>query len=294
MRRLAFTRIIVCFALILMSLSENAASLSWLPASMRIEMGAISLLPETFSRNPLIWTLLDLFIPLALLVALLGYRARLSLFVGTGAYLVKTGLLRAHNYMYHPGLVPLQMAFLLLLTPCGDALSLDARWGRVRPKPEAVYRWALTLVWLPLVAAYLMAGLNKLTQSGIAWFAPDNLRGYLAGNQNRTPQPSMDARAWINLVPDIFWTGMALFSVVIELSYITVLWSRRARWVVPLGATAMHIGIWVLLGPQFPDLIVLQLAVFPMEQLWIQIQSQITRRWSLPSSSPSSSSGGIT
>jgi hypothetical protein len=195
--------------------------------------------------------------------------------------------------MYHPGLVPLQMAFLLLLTPCGDALSLDARWGRVRPKPDAVYRWALTLVWLPLVAAYLMAGLNKLMQSGIDWFAPDNLRGYLAGNQNRTPQPSVDARSWINSVPDFLWTIMALSSVTIELGYVSVLWSRRARWLLPLGALMMHIGIWLLLGPQFPDLIILQLAVFPTEQVWVQVQSYATRRWSLPSSSPSSSSGGI-
>lgn len=287
MRRLALTRIMVAFALILMTLFENAAALSWLPASMRVPMGAINLLPENFSRDPVLWTLLDLFIPLALLLALVGYRARLSLLVGAGAYFVKTGLLRAHNYMYHPGLVPLQMAFLLLLTPCGDALSLDARWRRVRPKPEAVYRWALTLVWLPLVMAYLMAGLNKLTTGGLDWFAPDNLRGYVAGNQNRTPQYSVDMRGVINLVPDALWSLLALASVVIELSYISVIWSQRARWVLPLCAGAMHVGIWVVLGPQFPDLIVLQWAVFPTEQVW----SYVTRRWSSWSSSPSPSSG---
>lgn len=287
MHRLAFTRIVVAFALILMTLSENAAALSWLPASMRVPMGVTDLLSENFSRDPTLWTLLDLFIPLSLLLVLVGYRTRLSLLVGASAYLVKTGLLRAHNYMYHPGLVPLQMAFLLLLTPCGDALSLDARWGSVRPKPEAVYRWALTLVWLPLVMAYLMAGLNKLTIGGLDWFAPDNLRGYVAGNQNRTPQYSVDMRNVINLLPDALWSLLALATVTVELTYMSVLWSRRARWVLPLCAGAIHIGIWVVLGPQFPDLIVLQLAVFPTEQVW----SYVTRHWSWWSPSPLPSSG---
>jgi len=276
MRRLAFTRIVVCAALIVSSLVENGAALTWLPASMRVDLGVINLIPESFSHDPRLWTLLDLFIPLALLVALIGYRARLSLLVGAGAYFVKTGLLRAHNYFYHPGLIPLQMALLLTLTPCGDALSLDARWGRVRLKPEAVYRWALVLVWMPLAVDYLMAGLNKLRYSGLVWFAPDNLRGYVAGNQNRVPQPSLDVTGWINQVPDLVWTGLALMTVVIELGYVSVLWSRRARWLFPLGAAGMHIGIWALLGAQFPDLIVLQMAVFPTERIW----SYATKRWS--------------
>ncbi len=275
MRRLAFTRMMVCIALIAVSFTENAAALAWLPASMRIDLGVINLIPETFSRDPLIWRLLDVGIPLALLIALIGYRPRLSLLIGASAYFVKTGLIRAHNYFYHPGLIALQMAFLLILTPCGDALSLDARWGRVKPKPEAVYEWATLLAWTPLAMGYLMAGLNKLTHSGLAWFAPDNLRGYVVENQYRVPLPSLDSTGWINQVPDFVWSALAILSVSIELGYISVLVSKRARWLFPVLAAGMHIGIWLLIGAQFPDLIIVQLAVFPTEQVW----SYATRRW---------------
>ncbi|MEO8394810.1 MAG: HTTM domain-containing protein [Chloroflexota bacterium] len=287
-RRLALTRIVVCVALIVMSLTDNATALAWIPASMRVSMGLINRFPVGFSRSPTIWILVYILVPLALLIALVGYRTRLSLLIGASGYFVEGGLLRAHTYFYHPGLVPMQMAFLLVLTPCGDVWSMDARWHEIKPKEDAVYKWALLLAWTPLVLTYLLAGLSKLRDSGLAWFAPDNLRGNVTNDLMRPlPAPLINSTNWLTLIPDVVWSGLAVFTVVFELSYISILWSQRARWIFPINAILLHIGIWVFMGVNFPDMIILQAAVLPVEKLW----SIVTKFSWRVSSSPSRSSG---
>jgi hypothetical protein len=67
-----------------------------------------------------------------------------------------------------------------------------------------------------------------------------------------------------------------MFGVFVELGYITVLFSKLARWIFPVLAAGTHIGIWVLLGASFHDLIILQLAVFPLEQLWYYVTSSLS------------------
>lgn len=264
--RLSLTRILVCVVLLVASLVENAGALPYLMPSP----GTFGIMtPFTnISNDPRLWTLVDVFVPLAALVALVGYRVRVSLLIAALAYMVETGLLRSHNYFYNPGLIAIQMAFALALTPCGDVLSLDAKWGRTRRKSEKLYRWSLVIAWLPLAMTYLMAGMNKLVHVGADWFAPDTLRSFIALNQTRYPMVAIDVRSWFRAVPDVIWSALAIFTVVIEIGYVSVLWSRYARWVFPVLAISLHIGIWVLLGAQFFDLILLQLAVFPLGELW--------------------------
>lgn len=284
--RLALTRVVACAALLIESLIENASALTWLPASMRVSMGAMRFIPEIYTHNLTIWTAFDILVPLALLVALLGYRTRWSLLIAAAAYFVEGGLLRSHSFFFHNGLVPLQVVALLALTPCGDVLSLDARWKRTRLKSEDVYRWALLVVWMPLALTYLMAGLNKVRYGGLDWFAPNTLRGHSELMKVVPLLPTSDLRPWINLIPPFAWSLMALFTVFTEVGYVTVLWSRRARYLFPVLAAAMHLGIWLVMGHAFPDLIVLQLAVFPVEVLWradTSFSRFLSRRFSLSS-----------
>src|SRR5947199_8345204 len=62
--------------------------------------------------------------------------------------------------------------------------------------------------------------------------------------------------------PDILFTVLGIFTVVGELSFGIVLFSRTARRILPVVAIMMHIGILVLQRVLLLDLILIQLVFF--------------------------------
>jgi hypothetical protein len=267
-KTLALTRIMVCVSLILVSLSQNASALAYVDNAYN-PIGWMRILPRDFSRSALLWNAADILIPLALGIALIGYRTRISLFIGALAVLVEGGLLRGHTFNFHPGVVAAQMAFVMTFTPCGDTWSLDARWGRTKTHSEDVYRWSVVLAWMPFASAYLMAGLNKLRYGGLDWFAPSTMKSFVAMGHLRMGVAPNDTYGLISAVPNPLWSLVALGSVALEVLYITVLGSRWARLILPPALFVMHVimGFWGV-GAWFFDFIVLQFAVFDWRLAW--------------------------
>ena len=286
-KTLALTRIIACLCLIVASLSENASALAVIPSLRTAPFGLAPFAAVEISRSIWLWRFADLLIPCALLIALIGYRSRWSLLIGATAYLVEGGLLRAHTFFYHPGVMALHTVYLLALTPCADVWSLDARWGRTRVRDESIYRWSVLLVWLPVSTGYLMAGLNKLRHTGLEWFAPNTLKTFVAVSQVRVPLAAANVRDVLHTLPDIFWTLSAVGSVILEIGYISILWSRWSRLIFPVGMVLMHAVIWFLIGAQFFDFILMQFAVFHWGFAW----QHATKFWSWYSSSRMRRSG---
>ncbi len=205
---------------------------------------------------------------LLLACAALGFRTRVSVPLAAGAYLILGGSLRQYAWFYHTGLVPLYLLIVLAFTPCGDGFSLD-RWLRMRrrePVPDANtpafrYGWARFLVWTALALPYVEAGLSKLRRGGFDWAHAANLKSILLTDTLNPMQFDWGVTLHLLRAPDALFWAIGIATLLGEIGYGLVLFSKRARLVLPAIMLGMHVGIWFLQNVLFFDLILLQ-AVF--------------------------------
>jgi hypothetical protein len=201
----------------------------------------------------------------ALACAALGWRTRWSVPVAAAAYLVMAGILRQYAWFYHTGLIPLYLLIALAFTPCGDGFSLD-RWLRVRrgePVADASaatlrYGWPRYFMWTALALPYVFAGLSKLRRAGLDWPSADNLKSILLVDTLNPMQFDWGVTLRLVDAPDALFWGIGLATLVAEIGYGSVLFSRRARLLLPALTLGMHLGIWLLQNVLFFDLILLQ------------------------------------
>lgn len=133
-------------------------------------------------------------------------------------------------------------------------LSLDAWIARRFPRwpllhPPALWRtgWARKVVLLVAVSVLFSGGVAKLLGSGPAWLDGLSLQHYIA----RHDDPRWPALAtWL---AERQWACAALsvFSVALELAAPLALVSRRARHALIVAALAFHLGIWLVMHPEY-------------------------------------------
>jgi predicted DCC family thiol-disulfide oxidoreductase YuxK len=266
----------VCGILLMMTLWEDLASTTLLPRSMVQPKGILHLLhaaPIGFDRflanAPALWAFEHL-TAFLLLLGVLGLGTRLVVPAAALCSLVLAGILREYSWFYHTGLIPIYALAVLSFTPCGDGWSLDriiriAR-GKAGPLEEdgvrrAVYGWSRYAVWVVIAVPYVAAGMSKLYYSGFAWLDADNMKTTLL----RTTLAPMEFDYTVSLdllrAPDIVFVGLAALGLFTELLFGLVLFSPKARRVLPAAMALTHAGILFLQNILFIDLILLQ-AVF--------------------------------
>ena len=180
---------------------------------------------------------------ISVILAALGFLTRLattSAFV-LGLYVL--GLQFNYGYLHWAHAIVPIVTGILALSPCGDALSVDALVRRTLGGKERAtggqYRWPIQLVRLVFVTVFLAAGLSKLRHAGLEWVLSDTLRNYFLENQYVFR--SEGAMGWSHLLADwlIARPGLcrvlAATAVGVELSVPAALFSRYARgWLIPL------------------------------------------------------------
>lgn len=180
---------------------------------------------------------------ISVLLAALGLLTRLATLAAFVLGLYVLGLQFNYGYLHWAHAIVPIVAGILALSPCGDALSLDAliRQAATGKAADAggQYRWPVQLVRLVFVTVFLAAGLAKLRQAGIEWILSDTLRNYFLENQYVFR--SEGARGWSHLLADWLVVRPGLCRVLagivlaVELSAPTALFSRSARrWLISL------------------------------------------------------------
>jgi hypothetical protein len=115
-----------------------------------------------------------------------------------------------------------------------------------------------------------MAGLSKV-RAGIAWFHPNNFKAILLVDALQPMEFSFDFIDLILRMPNWMITAMAIGAVAGEIAMIGVLFSARARIVLPIMMGLMHLGIWLLQRVLFFDLILIQI-LFLVPPQWFMGQ----------------------
>lgn len=271
-RMLAFVRMVICGILLLSVGWENLASSALLPRGMREPLGILGPL-EAVSGGAFAWLCrtawalqaLQFATGTALALALAGLWTRVSVPLGAVLYLLLGGILREYSSFYHTGLVPLYALGVLAFAPCGEAWSLD-RWRRQRAgrevapadEPRLIDAWSVYAVWIVVAVPYVSAGLHKI-RAGPGWFHPHSFKAILLRDALQPMHFDFDFTAQILALPEAAITALAVVAVAAELAMGAVLFSRRARWILPPLMAGMHVGILLVQRVLFFDLILIQL-----------------------------------
>ena len=276
-KQLAWIRMLVCLIAFILTVIEDLSAITRLPAEFRRHDRFFHLLDSlpgyaTLVSNPFLLATLQSAMALMLLLALVGFRTRVTLLLGSLGFFLLQAILRHHTYYFHTGLLPLYLLLLLSWTPCAIAWSIDS-WlnpAKCEANRQSV-GFAVYACYAIIALVYLFCGLSKLRDSGLGWFSGDNIEHKLVRDALHPIFLDYKWKASLWLVqhdtPPLVYTIIGIFGVATELSYISVLFSRRARVVMPAMAFVVHAGILFLQHILFLDLLFLQLVFLNADRL---------------------------
>jgi predicted DCC family thiol-disulfide oxidoreductase YuxK len=289
-------RMLTCGILLLGTLVEDLPSIAQLPNEVRQPFQTILsgqnggvlrffyILPIGFDKLVTSESSLRLFqwlTELLLFLGLIGLWTRVVIPLGAFCEFIFLGILIDYSFFWHQGLVPLYVLAALSWMPCGDGWSVDRLWrvyqGRSVPKADCaspVYGWSRYLCWVVVVPAYVLNGLSKLEDGGLYWWNATNFRQFLYLDSLMPRWFDGAFYLYIAPAPDILFALVALTSVIMEVFFGLVLFSRTARRILPFAAMMMHAGICLLQRFLFFDLILLQFIFWD----WTAIRKAVGER----------------
>jgi hypothetical protein len=256
---LGICRVLFFACLFIQYLGTDFASYGDLPASFYNTLPLFRLLHIPILSAKYLAMLEGAF-KLSLLGACLGRYTKLSTFIAaiTGSYLLAV----PNNFgrAGHGDGVIIILLWVLAISYCGDAWSLD-RWLSRRssaagpPTPPATlasdeYTWPIRMVWVLMSLVYFGAGFTKLHASGLAWVTSDNMAMTFLAHQVNNSNPLLD---WGQRLAHFGWfnKGLAGFTIVLELGFPLALFNRTARKLWVPGMFLAHVGIALLMGVVF-------------------------------------------
>jgi len=244
-RALFFTGMLVMYSPVDFSGWGRVSSAFWMPIPL---FRLLHLAPTTAD----VLDLLQFTWRAALLCSAVGVGTAVSQWIAflLGFYLL--GLPHNFGHTFHFDALLVIAMGILACSRSGDAWSVDARLSRAQFKPSGEYTWPLRAIWTAMSLVFFAAGLAKLRHGGIDWVLSSNLSVILS----RAPYHVSDAdpitgvglwiagNAWISRL-------VAATTLIVELGFVTALFSKSARRVFVPAAFLMLIGIRVLMGPTF-------------------------------------------
>ncbi len=133
---------------------------------------------------------------------------------------------------------------LLAVSPCGDALSIDAR-GAPRSAPSVAYGLPVRVAWVAVGLIFFFPGLWKLHAFGPWLEGLPRLAAWKTFQLGQAP--------WLQL-PAPAWKVAGTLAVATELSIGPLLLFRRTRLAGVALALLFHLGVWALLRISFSSL----------------------------------------
>jgi len=195
--------------------------------------------------------------------AFIGYRTRICALSSAVLYFCLTAITFSwFSKVHHTHGVLVLLLLALSLSPCGDALSIDALLKRMRasvarmrfsPEWESGMSryagWPLRLIGIIVCLVYFSAGYAKLKNSGLGW-ANGYTLSYSIIQDYYVWHPSTDFSLWMaQQIPLL--TIMQVFVLVIQFTFPVIIFVPKLRWIYLPAGLGFHLGTYVLMSTHF-------------------------------------------
>ena len=239
-RRLAAVRIGLCLVVAARVARPLFVDLAGQPAALfrpRSFMHLIDAMPGRAMTVPILIATVVL-----LLAAAAGVGSRVTLPLGWAGATVLFGMETSLGKVVHHDVLPLLAMIPLLPVSTSGAWSLNRRGER---EPSVRAGWPVRLSGLLVGGAYLVAGLSKVTFTGLDWVLGDNLRNILYAASD-----AHGGNAVALFVADRPWLAsiVAASALLFELTLWVALVRPRLALPFVVWAAALHTGIWLTIG----------------------------------------------
>jgi predicted DCC family thiol-disulfide oxidoreductase YuxK len=221
---------------------------------------------------------------LAGVLALIGFKTNLSLFIFAVGNIVLQAYLYSFGDFHHPEGLMMITLVVLALSPTGRALSVDDLRRRIQfnvqrrkfetfsivDERSAVARWPLLLIQWMFALIYLSSATIKLTISGLDWLNGYTLQYYLLKDGLRYNIP---LGSWLGQFHLLAWL-ISWLALTFEVSFFLVLVFPVLIWVfIPMG-TLFHTGIFLTQGAYFFQYVAIYAVFIP----WILLLKALSSR----------------
>lgn len=229
--------------------------------------------PLQLDRRPSVVKLAFAFTAISAVLFTLGWRTKIA---SVGLY---AGMLSIHhaNIQTDSGadVLLMIMCFLMMLSPCGAAYSLDSRRKAIKlggAYSALIAPWSQKLICLQVSIAYFVTGLLKA--EGKTWADGTALHFILNNGEARRFTLGLTA------YPSVL-NAMTLWTVVFEFAVAFLLWFRAARPAMIAMGVMLHVGIWFTVNiPIFGELMMASYLCYLSADEWARVASVIDpRRW---------------
>jgi hypothetical protein len=164
-------------------------------------------------------------------------------------------------------------ALVLACSPCGDALSIDRLWKRLRgyaaPPLAVAYTVPVRCCWMLLGTVYLFPGLWKLFESGDLWLSGEKVKAEMYSRWAEKAQFEPFVR--IDEHPGLL-ALLGLATLLFEIGFFFALFGRATRVVAAFSAVGFHLGVAYFMGIRFHVYLPLVL-LFDAPQLGERVRS---------------------
>lgn len=178
-----------------------------------------------------------------------GWRFRVTGPAFAALLLVMTTYGNSWGQILHTENLLVLHVIILAASPADTAFAVGRPTGTGRD-----YGWALRLMTIVVVIAYVIAGLAKIRNGGFDWLTGDVLRNQVAHDNLRKillGDVHSPIGAWLVQFGWLF-PPMAIASVLVELGAPVVLLGRRLRNLWVAAAWGFHLGVLALMAILFP------------------------------------------
>ena len=229
---------------------------------------ALILLRPLPRLNPDLTSAVYAVLVVSLALALVGCFTRPALWIAAPLYLWWWATYYSFGAVHHGRIAVVAALFLLAVSPSGRAYSVDSWQARRRaarqgaPSPPADQRdelagWALRVMMVLVVGAYVLAAYSKLRVTGPGWVRGGALEAVMI--KNGTPAAMLLVRhIWLVY-------AMAALTLLLESTAWLLFFRGRIRDTYVVAAVLFHIGTLVVLNISFLGLVAGYLAFYDLE-----------------------------
>ncbi len=233
---------------------EKTLALAAWPASLRFPPAGLGWFVNNVPINPQLVTIAAYAYWFFCFCLLFGLFARTAAFgVAVSAFYV-LGIKTFFGSVSHAQHHVVLFSMVLALSPCGDALSIDAILRAVRsggggnfPHPGRAYTLPIRIIWILIGIIYFFPGFWKLRYSGLDWALGENMKYQLYHKwfwYNWTPFFRIDS------YPLLYRLG-GLWTLFFETSFLFLLFVPKLRFVPIVMGFLFHIFTAVFMRIQF-------------------------------------------